>query len=118
MTQYSTWNVKLSNSKLNRLISGIRNGTEVLSNLLLNIIGDSNDETNFPHKLLLTETQVSRFRRAFANNSSVNIKLSKTQLPRMVQLGGLIPHVNLNDGFIVREVCCKSQSSKDSKKLL
>ena len=44
------------------------------------MVGDSNDETNFPHKLLLTNTQVSRFRKVFANNLSVHIKLSKTQL--------------------------------------
>ena len=40
---------------------------------------DSNDETNFPHKLLLTDEQASRLRKAFANNSSANIKISKTQ---------------------------------------
>ena len=40
---------------------------------------DSNDETNFPHKLLLTDGQASRLRKAFANNSSANIKISKTQ---------------------------------------
>ena len=43
------------------------------------MIGDSNDETNFPHKLLLTVWQVSRLHEAFANNSSANTKLSKTQ---------------------------------------
>ena len=45
-----------------------------------NVIGDSNDENNFPHKLSLTNTQVSRLCKAFANNSSANIKLSKTKL--------------------------------------
>ena len=44
------------------------------------MIGGSNDELNFPPKALLTNTQVSRFCRIFANNSSANIKLSKTQL--------------------------------------
>ena len=38
------------------------------------MIGDSNDKTNFPHKLLLTDTQVSKFCKAFANNSSASIK--------------------------------------------
>ena len=59
-----------------------------------NVVGDSNDENNFPHKLLLTNTQVSKLRKAFANNSSANIKLSKTQLLKIVQsgrfLGGLL----------------------------
>ena len=57
MTQYSTLNVKLSNSKLNRLESAIKNGTEVTSNLSPNLIESSNDETNFPRKLL-TNIQV------------------------------------------------------------
>ena len=54
------------------------------------MIGDSNDETNFPHKLLLPDRQVSNIRKAFANNTSTNIKLSKTQLSEMVQLGGFL----------------------------
>ena len=53
------------------------------------MVGDSNDETNFRHKLL-TNTQVSRFAKAFVNGSSANIKPSKTQLFKMVQLGGSI----------------------------
>ena len=51
---------------------------------------DSNDETNFPHKLLLTTTQVSTICKAFANGSSANLKLSKTQLSKMVQLRGFL----------------------------
>ena len=54
MTQYNSLNVKLSNSQLNKLKSVIKNGTEVNLNLSSNWIGDSSDETNFPHKLLLT----------------------------------------------------------------
>ena len=42
------------------------------------MIGNSDDETNFPHKLLLTNRQVANLRKTFANNSSANIKLSKT----------------------------------------
>ena len=54
------------------------------------MIGNSDDETNFPHKLLLTDRQVSSLRKSFANNSSADIKLSKTQLSKMVQLGGFL----------------------------
>ena len=43
------------------------------------MIGDSNDKTNFPYKLLLTGRQVSSTCKAFSNNSSVDIKFSKTQ---------------------------------------
>ena len=80
MTQYNTLNVKLSNSQFNKLKSGIKNGTEVTLKISSNVAGDSNDGNNFPHKLLLTNTQVSKLRKAFANNSSANIKSSKTQL--------------------------------------
>ena len=52
------------------------------------MIGDN--ETNFPHKLLLTNRQVSNVRKAFANNLSSDIKLSKTELSKMIQSGGCL----------------------------
>ena len=61
MTQYNTVNVNLSNSQINRLKSGIRNGTEVTLKISSNVVGDSNDENNFRHRLLLTNTHVSKF---------------------------------------------------------
>ena len=57
MTQYNSLNVKLSNSQLNKFKSAIKNETEVVLRLSSNMIGD--DETNFPHKLLLTKRQKS-----------------------------------------------------------
>ena len=75
MTQYNTLNVKLFNWQLNKLKSGIKNCTEITLKILSNVVGNSNDENNFPHKLLLTNTQVSRLCKAFANNYSGNIKL-------------------------------------------
>ena len=74
MAQYNKLNVKLSNSKLNKLKSGIKNGTEVTLNLPSNLIGNSNDESYFPHKLLLTDTQAPKICKAFVNGSSPNIK--------------------------------------------
>ena len=65
------------------------NGTEVTLNLSSNVIGGSNDETNIWHKLL-TDRQVSRAHKAFVNNSSANIKLSKTQLSKIVQSEGVL----------------------------
>ena len=78
MTQYNTLNIKMSNLQLNKLKSGIINGTEVPLNPASNMIGDSNDKTNFPHRLLLTNIQVSKICKTFANGSSAHIKLSKT----------------------------------------
>ena len=89
MTQYNRVNVKLSNSQLNKLKPAIKNENDVVR-LSLNMIGDSNDKTNFPHELLLTNRQVSSIRKAFANNSSVDIKFSKTQLSKMIQSGGFL----------------------------
>ena len=80
MSQYNTLNAKLSNYQINKLKSGIKNNIEVALKILSNVFGDSNDENNVSYKLLLTNTQVSRLRKAFANNSSANIKLLKTQL--------------------------------------
>ena len=83
MTKCNTLNVKLTNSQLNKLKSGIKSGTEVTLNLLSNVISDSTDETTFARKLLLTDTQVSRIRQTFADGLSPNIKFSKTQLSKM-----------------------------------
>ena len=90
MTQYKRLNVKLSNSQLNKLKSAIKNETEVVIRLFPSMIGDSNDKTNFPHELLLTDRQVSSIRKAFANNSLANIKFSKTHLSKMIQSGGFL----------------------------
>ena len=66
MAQYNSLNVKFSSSQLNKLNSTIKNQTEVVSRLSSNMIGDV--ETNFPHKLLLTNRQVANFRIAFLTN--------------------------------------------------
>ena len=81
MTEYSTLNVKLSNSELNKLKSALKNGTEITfqqiwSEILMN---------NFSHKLLLNNTQVSKICKAFANGSSANIKFSNNQLCKIGQ---------------------------------
>ena len=88
MTQYNSLNVKLSNSQLSKLKSAIKNETGVVLRLYSNIIGDN--ETNFSHKLLLTDRQVASLRKAFASHSSTDIKLSKTQLSKMIQSGGFL----------------------------
>ena len=55
MTQYKTLSVKLSNSQLKILKSGIKNNTGISLKISSNVVGDSNDENNFLHKLLLTQ---------------------------------------------------------------
>ena len=83
MTQYNSLNVKLSNVQLNKFKSAIKNKNEVVLRLSPDMIGDN--ETIFPHKLLLTNTEVSNLHKAFANHLSADIKLSKTQLSKIIQ---------------------------------
>ena len=90
MTQYNSLNVKLSNSQLNKLKSSIKNETDAVLRISSNMVGNSNDNTNFPHELLLTNRQVANIWKAFAKNTSTDIKLSKTQLSKMIQSGGFL----------------------------
>ena len=75
MTQYNSLNVKLSNSQLNKLKSSIKNETDVVLRISSNMVGNSNDNTNFPHELLFTNRQFASIRKAFANHLSTDIKL-------------------------------------------
>ena len=90
MTQYNSLNVRLSNSQLSKQKSAIKNETDVVLRLSSNMIDNSDDNTNFPHELLLTNRQVANLRKAFANHTSADIKLSKTQLSKMIQSGGFL----------------------------
>ena len=90
MTQYNSLNVKVSNSQLSKLKAAIKNENDVVLRISSNMVGNSNDNTNFPHELLLTNRQVENICKAFANHLSTDIKLSKTQLSKMIQLGGFL----------------------------
>ena len=90
MTQYYSLNVKLSNSQLNKLKSSIKNETDVVLRISSNMAGNSNDNTNFPNELLLTNRQVANIRQNFTKNTLTGIKLSKTQLSKMMQSGGFL----------------------------
>ena len=88
MIQCNSSNVKLSNLQLNKLKSALKNETEKVLKLSLNMVGD--DETNFPHKLLLINRQVANLRKAFPNYLSTDFKLSKTQISKIIQSGGFL----------------------------
>ena len=119
-------NVKLSNLQLNKLQSGLKNGTEVTLDLSSNLIRNSNDETNFPDKLLLTNTQVPKICKAFKNGSSAKTKFSKTHLSEIVQLGGFIfsssgisdlPMVPIKGFFSLENSIAKESKSMGAKKI-
>ena len=88
MIQYNSLNVKLSNSQLNKLKPAIKNETAVVLRLSSNMIGF--DETNFSHKLLLTNRNVANLFQNFDEKSRSDIKLSKTQISKMTQSGGFL----------------------------
>ena len=90
MTQYNSLNVKLSNSQLNKLKSSIKNETDLVLRISSNMVGNSNNNTNFPNELLLANRQVANIRKAFTKNTSTDIKVSKTQLSKMIQSGGFL----------------------------
>ena len=99
MIQLNVLNVKWCNSQLNKLKFEIKNVTEVTLNLSSNLIGDSNDETNFP-----INTQVSKISKDFANGSRANIEFSKTQLSEIVKLGGFLFGPPCIFGYITKEI--------------
>ena len=90
MTQYNSLNVKLSNSQLNKFKSAINNESEVVLRLSSNMIGD--DETTFPHKVLLTNWQVQNLCKAFADKSSTDTNLSKLIYLRWYNQEDLLVH--------------------------
>ena len=90
MTQYNSLSVRLSNSQLNKLKSAIKNETDVILRISSGMVDNSNDNTNFPHKLLLTDRQVVNIRKAFSNNLSTDVKFPKIQLSKIVQSGGFL----------------------------
>ena len=98
----------MSNSQFNKLKSAIKNGTGVALNFPSSIFGDSNDENNFLHKLLLANTQVSKLCKAFPSGSSANKKWSKTQLHKIGQSGGFLRRLLgplLKTGFTFHNIC-------------
>ena len=90
MAAYNSLNIKLSNSQFIKSQSAMKNKTEVVLRLWSNMIGNSDDENYFPYELVLTNRQVANFCKAFENDSSTDIKLSKTQLTKMMQSGGFL----------------------------
>ena len=80
MTKYNSLNVKLPNLQLKKLKSAMKNETGKVLRLSSNTTGV--DETNFSHKLLLTNRQVTNLCKAFANKSSTDINYPKLKYLR------------------------------------
>ena len=77
MTQYNSLNIKLSNSQLNKLKSSIKNETDVVLRISSNMVGNSNDNTNFPHELLLTNSKLQIFVKIFLITHQLRLNYQK-----------------------------------------
>ena len=80
--EHSTLHVKLSNSLFNKLKPEVKYGTGITLSLSSNVVSSSNYETSFTSKLLLTDTQILKICKAFANCPSANIKFQKLSFLR------------------------------------
>ena len=81
---YNKVNAKLSQSQINKLKHAAQSKTGVTLRISNNMLGK--DENNFPHELMLTNTQVAKLRK----QEAANIKLSKAQMSKMAQSGGFL----------------------------
>ena len=86
MVEYSEANVKLSDTQLKKLKTAVKNKAGTTLRISLKII-NGND---LPHELLLTTRQKTKLRNAFNNNMSTDLKLSKAQISKIIQSGGLL----------------------------
>ena len=86
MVEYNKVNVKLSDSRLNKLKSAVKSQTGITLRMNIKMFNGN----NLPHELLLTTRQETRPRNAFENNMSTDIKLSKAEISKIIQSGGLL----------------------------
>ena len=76
--------VQLTNREFNKLKSVTRNSTRtILRSNKKNFEGEK-----YPHEVFLTTRQTAKLRNAFAYNMLTDIKLSKTQISKIIQSGG------------------------------
>ena len=85
MGEYSKVNVTLTDTQLKKLKTAVKNKTETILRMSLKMF----DENDLPHELLLTARQI-QLRNAFNNNMSINIKLSKAEMSKIIQSGGFL----------------------------
>ena len=86
MVEYSKVNIKLIDTQLKKLKDAVKNNTGTTLRINLKML----NENNLPHELLLTARQKSKLRNALNNNMSTDIKLSKTQITKIIQSGGFL----------------------------
>ena len=86
MVEYSTVNVKLTDTQLKKLKTAVKNKTRTILRMSLKML-NGND---LPHELLLTTRQKTKLRNAINNNMSTDLKLSRAQISKIIQSGGFL----------------------------
>ena len=84
MANYQETRAKLRNTQLSKLKSASKNKTGTI----LRLNKKKFEDEVLLHELFLTTRQTTKIRNVFANNMSTNIKLSKTQISKIIQSGG------------------------------
>ena len=88
MVEYNKVNVKLSDTQLKKLKNAVKNKTGTIFRISLKMFNGN----NLPHELLLTTRQKTKLRNTFNNNMSTDSKLSKAQISKIIESGGLLDH--------------------------
>ena len=86
MVEYSKINCQLTNIQLNKLKKAVKSNEGATLRLGVR----SFNKYQRPHELLLTTRQNTKLRNAVNNNSAIDIKLSKTQIKKIIQSGGFL----------------------------
>ena len=86
MVEYNKVNVKLLVTQLKKLKTAVENETGTTQRMSLKMFA----ENDLPHELLLTTRQKTKLRNAFNNNMSIDLKLSKAQISKIIQCGGFL----------------------------
>ena len=86
MVEYSKVNVKLTDTLLEKLKNAVKNETGITLRMNSKIF----DENDLPHELLLTARPKTKLRNAFSKNMPTDLKLSKTQISKILQSGGFL----------------------------
>ena len=86
MVEYSEINCKLTNVQLNKF----KKAVESNEGGILRLSNRNFNKNETPHELLLTTRQNTKLGNALNNNSAIDIKLSKTQIKKIIQSGGVL----------------------------
>ena len=84
MNEYSTLNVKLTDTQLKKLKTDVKSKTGITLRMSLKMI----DRNNQRHELFVTTRQKTNLRNAFNNSLSADLKLTKAQISEIIQSGG------------------------------